>query len=550
MRIPGDPGAAPFLDPPPPAISPNLVPVDPPPVPFDLEQGTERIVFKKGNLEVLRIDGLPQPDKLGAPPTTLRLEELHRQWLREPHGALQLSRASPAKGGTARFMSMRLRPIPRYTALLTPPPPERAVAPPTAQVPLDTHPLIHRDLAMPSSPPQLCILPATVAPAALDIKELVPTFDWTRLPEARPDGAGFWQSDRRSGLRLVARRPGFSSGEGEQWGIVFWPPPGWSESGPVADPAARLLETLYEEDLGTLGRWVSAWGRDPIRNLPKGAQPGSFLLRPEHIPNHVANGFRLHRTVLLPMPAPAARDGAAAEVAEVSMLAAPPRFVSAGPRDPGHWYLDVPLDLPEFDSPFIRLSVVRYQTHARPDRSPRDGASMAPLSIRSSGPAVAWSQLPPRRQTRVYAASSLVGDGAADITVVVTGPGAPRNPTAHALLPDTGFEIRLVEASGDHERLLEDVKGQPCIARSSNLLSEAALQHRQIATIHVDASGTSRSAAFRIPGPVPPQGRRVAVIVEECDRMPDANGPDELQPGQSRLSLDAATRYFSRIELT
>jgi len=120
-------------------------------------------------------------------------------------------------------------------------------------------------LSVTSSDPGTSLVPArqnvlsTARPAAPKVQYVVPTFRWER----REYGGGIAVSSvrRGGGLRVYLDGPWYSSGEGEQLGVVL--------AGQPLDGLASLVPL------------VTQWGRDPIRDTPAPATqiwPANFRL--------------------------------------------------------------------------------------------------------------------------------------------------------------------------------------------------------------------------------------------------------------------------------
>jgi hypothetical protein len=210
----------------------------------------------------------------------------------------------------------------------------------------------------------------------------------------------------------------------------------------------KLDDKFSDADLGPGGEYVTRWGADPAREGPR---PPAWLI-PENAfldynePEACADGDTaegcaacgdpkalvacgdskacaaccyetgrpvLVRNVLMPIPRkPDASlgsgnnsndsqsnnstgdnsqsgqdqsgDAAGREFMLVSLLTYEPRF----DIDYERWYVDIRIDAGELPEPFIRLGLVRFQPHARPE-------------IQVSEPIAQWVQLMPKRTIRV-----------------------------------------------------------------------------------------------------------------------------------------------------
>jgi hypothetical protein len=120
-------------------------------------------------------------------------------------------------------------------------------------------------LSVTSFDPGTSLVPArqnilsTARPAAPKVQYVVPTFRWERRKYG--GGAAVSSVRRGGGLRVYLEGPWYSSGEGEQLGVVL---------------AGQPLDGL-----ASLEPPVTQWGRDPIRDTPAPATriwPGNFRL--------------------------------------------------------------------------------------------------------------------------------------------------------------------------------------------------------------------------------------------------------------------------------
>ena len=217
------------------------------------------------------------------------------------------------------------------------------------------------ELLSAASEVQVVDVPCSAPPATARVEYVVPTLGWDTEDG---EGAGGGVRRRRGGgLRVYLSRPWFSSGEGEQLGVVV----GYPLTTPSSDDYA----------------FVTLIGRDPIR----AAAPLEFAR---------ARRFRN-----------AARVVAPAQLRElpgnsVTLVCFDVRYDEVTRR----WFCDIELDTELAYMPFVRLSLVRYQEHALarcsvspvvlcdlvqplPDRTltvVRDPADPAALAITLAGP--------------------------------------------------------------------------------------------------------------------------------------------------------------------
>lgn len=245
-------------------------------------------------------------------------------------------------------------------------------------------------------------LNATRRPSRIEPKSLLPAFVW------KVEGA---QIERRTVVRVRFKRPWFSSGEGEQLGVVILPVDMFEKS------AGDLARSPYVSDteLGPGGSYVTRWGADPIR---KGPTPDRWLVPHEVFADYHKDRFI--KNVLMPLPADNVTTSGALK-AEVSLAEDPPKTLRVAlltyePKfDPVQalWYVDMALDALDLPDPFLRLGLVRYQKHAA-----------EPLRV--SEPVVEWVQLLPRRTVRWSYVEPSGADKRVGLKIEISGPGSLR----------------------------------------------------------------------------------------------------------------------------
>jgi hypothetical protein len=215
-------------------------------------------------------------------------------------------------------------------------------------------------------------VPNSVPPAAVSLQYVVPSFGWDASHPAPPTSwTSFSRARKGGGIRVFLDRPWFTSGPGEQLGVV------------VPRAGEQLAETVGSQ-LGVDPTWSSAW----TPTMPELA--GSMFV-----------GGDVHDSVRL-------EDGTLVDV------------VGYDPEldvERNLWYADVALDtsvLPATYWPFVRLALVRFQ----PSSIEGAGASKVVLSE--------FTQLAPDRELEI----EVVGT---DVKVVVRGRG-PEVPTKNVML--------------------------------------------------------------------------------------------------------------------
>jgi hypothetical protein len=319
--------------------------------------------------------------------------------------------------------------------------------------------------------PLVLDVPSSARPAHPDLIYTMPTFRWQR-EDAGPIRTHVRQGN---GIRVWLRRPWFSSGDGEQLGVVLEPgirlPPGWSRSvsviersltelamrppfvsverlaratpGPArgprrsaSSPRSFAAERLAEPPGGLLGRaghiplpavllqptsaelhrmlkpYVTKWGTDPVWESRPPEQPPTVAAFPDHV--SYASGLTLE---------------------EVSPYA---RVVVAGhevhwDKARGLWYSDITIDAGGSYYPFVRLALARFQPHSV------EGAHLSRVSVAD------FMQLVPDRTAQVE-----LGPGSAQITVSgfsggnILGPLSPSGrPPAEEIVPRPNTIMRV-----------------------------------------------------------------------------------------------------------
>jgi hypothetical protein len=180
-------------------------------------------------------------------------------------------------------------------------------------------------------------VPSSARPAAPKLMYVIPTFGWER--QALPNG----QMSRRTsgGMRVYLERPWFSSGEGEQLGVVIpW-------------PRAAGVDVMHKDTYGwmpVLKSLVTQMGADPTwRTTATPAWPG-----PEAFTHKLAWEGDLTLDELTQGPDSLMRMRRDLRVAVVGheVLYDPQRQL---------WYSDIELDPGQSYFPFVRLALARYQ---------------------------------------------------------------------------------------------------------------------------------------------------------------------------------------------
>ncbi|MBI3979029.1 MAG: hypothetical protein HY331_12670 [Chloroflexi bacterium] len=182
------------------------------------------------------------------------------------------------------------------------------------------------DVTRPSPVPRQVAILNSARPAAPKVLYVVPIFGWQTSP---PGQTVINRKRLGGGLRVYLERPWFSSGDGEQLGVVCMiQPPGWQ-------PANGVPPELQP--------YVTQWGRDATWDTPS---PGNLPM-----PTHFTRGVQVRTQ--------SQTDITLAELANRGVLVV------------GHdvhydevrqlWYSDLQVDPGDSYFPFIRLALARVQ---------------------------------------------------------------------------------------------------------------------------------------------------------------------------------------------
>lgn len=456
--------------------------------------------------EVLRIQNIPLPVDGRSGPRRYRLEELLLGRIAEMQKAT-IQYGAPLQHGQARQATFRVVPIARHVSMIS----RKAIALP-GQFLKETAPVW---------------IPATIRPAAPDVKELVPIFSWDDHSSVDKAVARFSRT-RKTGLRLVLRRPWFSTGEGERVGIVFWPPPVLNlpllKTQPpfneIEVPQSTALGLLTEEDLDPFGRFVSVWGIDPIKREPLEPIDRHRFLSWNDL--KLPDKAMLHPRVLMPIPG--AIPGQNKEIfVEVSVVSFPLTFVN-GERDA---YVDIDLaPVKGVAEAVVRLGVVRMQLNARQDTPPSQRIDRS--GIRCSPPVAVQSQLLPERRlsvsvTEVNSKHGADGDQLS-VSVVLSGPAAP----IVVKKPDARVSIELSEHISGEELAVKTIGGRRARAEGSGDSKELFLKY--------DKGEASWVANFLLPGKL---GTRNLVALAREEALVD--------PANGKIDTVDLPRYFGKV---
>jgi hypothetical protein len=504
-----------------------------------------RVKLDQDTVTLLRIDGIsPGENRIDLLAMQRRAADTDKA------GTLRALRPAAFPDGCARHLTVSAVAVARHTGVLrtrydelpvnltrnSPPPPAPA-----------------RPYEKPDdkTPRTRLWLPATARPARIAPLSLIPSFVWKTPPLSK----GETGIERRMCVRVRAQRPWFSSGEGERFGVVLWPPNLFELSAQDVQqdvirefaPGSRpfnltqlpddggSIRDLQDADLGPGGAWVTRWGADPIRpgRLPQGwllsadnfkdvrtASPEEWERPPEQAP---PDGTIVSHTL---MPVPAGEDVKESRETDPrgGFHVGRTRHLRAALR-PGTGALvrrhrSRPLDVV---SPFVRMGLVRYQPHA-------------PARLSVSEPIVEWVQLLPRR---TVTASKSEQKGMTTLTVKACGLASERGnhdaapEVSSAQRPPIRMTLlrRTTHADGDVSETVSATCEPTAAVAGEALQWEGVFR---LKTADFSATRTSWS-----------------VYVEEVECMRPATYPDEPRPATQRDALFAETgpRFAARLEL-
>jgi hypothetical protein len=224
-------------------------------------------------------------------------------------------------------------------------------------------------------------IPSTARPAAPKVLYIVPA--WQRT--TTNSGNVHTVSRQGGSLRVYLDRPWWSSGDGEELGVVLDPSNG---AGSVPDPQ--------------LAPYVTRWGQDPIFSS---ATVTANLPGLSAFPNRVVEATpALHNLAELP-------GGKQVYVAGHSVGFDPTRNL---------WYCDIDVAPGQTYFPFVRLALARYQPNSITDPAQGDLA-LSPVVVAD------FAQLTPNRSVTVAGTAT---PGQYQVTVVGTSYTAARDATS------------------------------------------------------------------------------------------------------------------------
>lgn len=235
---------------------------------------------------------------------------------------------------------------------------------------------------------------SSARPAAPEVLYVLPTFRWERHDES----SHRTHIRRGKAVRVWLRRPWFSSGDGEQLGVILEPgvriPAGWERLASLEANAPDLVRRAPQTSMQPLRRRagqrlsVGTGGPGGAFSTTPSGEIGKLEASPSLVPAPLSES--LHR-----MLRPYVTEWGSDPVWK-SVLPEFPPTVAAFPRHNGHaagltieelppdvgvvvaahdvyfdrgrklWYCDIEIDPGEAYFPFVRLALARYQAHSLP----------------------------------------------------------------------------------------------------------------------------------------------------------------------------------------
>jgi len=208
-------------------------------------------------------------------------------------------------------------------------------------------------------------IPASARPAAPKVLRVVPSFRW----DEQVDALGVRTRTRRAGVRVVMDRPWYSSGDGEQLGVMLLaadpnppPPPPPPDPGPEPGPGPLPFAVMSGPIAPAVAPLVTQWGNDPTLGVGPDL-PAPRTPTPAQFTNAVAVAYGI-------TPAEG-NPGAPFAAVAFDVQFEPPDAADPGASadatrhaHDGHWFADIDIDPGAADLPFIRFALVRFQANA------------------------------------------------------------------------------------------------------------------------------------------------------------------------------------------
>ena len=139
-------------------------------------------------------------------------------------------------------------------------------------------------------------IPASARPAAPKVLRVVPSFRW----DEQVDAQGVRTRTRRAGVRVVMDRPWYSSGDGEQLGVMLLaadpnppPPPPPPDPGPEPGPGPFPGAVLSGPIAPAVAPLVTQWGNDPTVGVGPDL-PAPRMPTPAQFSERGGGGLRHH----------------------------------------------------------------------------------------------------------------------------------------------------------------------------------------------------------------------------------------------------------------
>lgn len=163
-------------------------------------------------------------------------------------------------------------------------------------------------------------VPSSARPAAPTVLYAIPMFEWSRI--TNPDGSQV-RTRTGGGIRVYLARPWYSSGDGEMLAVV------------LALPTNFPPDTIHQS-------FVTTWSNDPI--VSANALTAPLLLEDFPLAAKLEDGFRI------------------AEASDLAVAIAAHEVTFD--KDRQLWYCDIRVNPGFVYSPFIRMSLARYQPNS------------------------------------------------------------------------------------------------------------------------------------------------------------------------------------------
>jgi hypothetical protein len=231
------------------------------------------------------------------------------------------------------------------------------------------------------TPPTMLNVPASARPAAPQVRYVIPAFGWSSAAGGSLTTPNLTSQRQGGGLRVYLDRPWYSSGDGEQLGVVLW--------------------TGANDPDGTAKGLYSEWGADPV---------WSSAAVPTTRPTAAA----------FPLTTQPATGLTLAELPTQPNFGVAPHTV-AYDASRQLWYADLQVNAGTSYFPFVRLALARYQANALTGCE-LSGVTLADFVQLAPDRAatVSWSLLSPQKLQ-----VSVSGAGSTNAVAGATDAGGP-----------------------------------------------------------------------------------------------------------------------------